>query len=673
MRRHEARLATVAVALAGALFVWFVSVRVFPYHSLNHDEAVYLQQAALLLDGQLSLRPPLDGLFRPWFFVDAGETLYPKYAPVVAAMFALGELVGGYRLALPVIAGGILALTSGVTTEVFDRRTGVLAAVFVLASPLFFIDAAVFLPYAPTTFLNLVFAYAYLRADRQDDVRWAALAGGSIGLAFFARPYTAVLYAAPFVGHALWILWSDGHAAFRRQAITAAIGLAGVGTALGYNAVMTGSLLTFPYEAFAPLDGLGFGTRRILDHEVTYTLSLALRANAEVVRLFAAEWIAGGLLGAGLAIVGMIGTVRRGIRPRQAILAGLVVSVVGGNVFFWGNLNVLGDLDRAGDGLVAVLGPYYHFDLLLPAAAFAARGSLIGLDGVRDLLDRGAPDRTWARGGMVAVLILGTVTLGMATVAAVDDPLERNLEASETYERAYHPFEIHVQNNALVFLPDPYGDWLNHPFQVLRNTPGFDGDVVYALDHRPFDLVDTYPNRTIYRYGFRGPWAPFAGSPEATHLQPVDAVAGETVSLNTTLGIPPGSDAVTVRVATDDGQVYYVASNASGSMAVNIRVGADGVRVAGNLQHVGDNGAPLPVDGREMIRVTTFVDYGPRGGFTYRLDVPVSVNATTVRAITPRTEYCRIARSCGGTATYIPDAAPDGVFIRTSLDAEHNS
>ncbi|MFW6288530.1 MAG: alkaline phosphatase, partial [Spirochaetota bacterium] len=55
-----------------------------------------------------------------------------------------------------------------------------------------------------------------------------------------------------------------------------------------------------------------------------------------------------------------------------AVLAGLFVSVIAGNVYFWGNLNILGDLADPNDGLIDTLGPYYHFDLLVPTAAFAA-------------------------------------------------------------------------------------------------------------------------------------------------------------------------------------------------------------------------------------------------------------------------------------------------------------
>ena len=57
------------VALAAGLVVFLVGEQVFPYHTLNHDEGVYLQQAELLLKGRLFLEPPVAESFRPWFFV----------------------------------------------------------------------------------------------------------------------------------------------------------------------------------------------------------------------------------------------------------------------------------------------------------------------------------------------------------------------------------------------------------------------------------------------------------------------------------------------------------------------------------------------------------------------------------------------------------------------------
>src|SRR6056297_2250205 len=119
VRRRTWRVALLAFALAGATAVWLLATRVFPYHSLNHDEAVYLQQAAMLLDGRLFLTPPVDGAFRPWFFVRDGGHLYPKYAPVPAAVFALGALLDQTRLALAGVGAANVVLVALVVRELF--------------------------------------------------------------------------------------------------------------------------------------------------------------------------------------------------------------------------------------------------------------------------------------------------------------------------------------------------------------------------------------------------------------------------------------------------------------------------------------------------------------------------------------------------------------------------
>ena len=666
------RLLAVALAVGGGLLVLLVATRLFPYHSLNHDEGVYLQQAAMLLDGRVFLRPPAAEAYRPWFFVETPDgALYSKYAPVPAAMFAVGELLGGYRLALAGIAAANLALTYTLVAGAFDRRRGLLAAAFLLASPLFLIESSVFLPYAPTTLLNLAFAVAYFHARRTGSLRTAALAGLAVGMAFFARPYTAVLFATPFIGHALWTLRDLDRPVVARQTATAALGLVGVGAALGYNALTTGDPLVFPYEAFAPRDGLGFGHREILAYSRQYTPELALRVNGRVLAILFGEWVAAGPVGTLLAAVGVGGLLGRLYRdrsadPRRLVLAGLFVSVAVGNVYFWGNLNVLGDLGQANDGLVANLGPYYHFDLLVPTAAFAAHGAVTGGDRVRTALSERIPGTARRRRIGVAVAALCLLAFAVPAATALADPVERNAEVTETYRSAYAPADG-IEDGSLVFLPTPYGDWMNHPFQALRNDPDFDGDVVYALRERQFDVVDAHPGRTLYRYTYRGTWAPTAGQTVRPRLQPVDHVAGERVVLDLRLGVPPGVERVSIRLESAEGQAYYV-TNGTPTLATPSLVVGDGRARLRGVTAV-DGNATVPVDDRDELQVTAFADYGAGNGFSYRLELPTATEGDRTRALTPYVEVCRRALRCGGEAAYIPETARDGVVVEHDLRA----
>ncbi|MCU4716918.1 ArnT family glycosyltransferase [Halapricum hydrolyticum] len=657
------RVAVGLLALLAGAVVLLIATRVFPSHSLNHDEGVYLQQARMLLDGQLFLRPPVPEAFRPWFFVESDAGMYSKYSPVVPAMYAPALAFGAPRLVLAAVGAGIVALVAALGAELFDRPTGLLAGVVVLASPLFLLNAATFLPYAPTTLLNLTFALSYLRADRTESPRLAAVAGGAIGLAFFARPYTAVLFAAPFVGHALWTLRTRDREVWVRQGIVAAVGLVGVVAALGYNALVTGSILEFPYHAFAPRDGVGFGTRELLGRELEYTPELAARSNARALETLARDWAPAGLLGVALAAVGLVVALRNRT-PRRLAVAGLVVSVPIGEAYFWGTLNILGDVTETGDGLIAYLGPYYHFDLLVPLALFAA------------LSLRAAGSRAWvtldcrfeSRQALAASLAIAAVVAavgGAAAVATAAEPVNRNRAVTERYEAAYEPFEEQSFEHALVFLPQPYGPWLNHPLQPLRNDPDYDGPVVFALEERPFAVVDAFPERQPYRYSFRNPWPPTAGEPVEPRLRPVEVVEGDAVELSIAAGLPTYAQSVSIRMDSGDGRERRAIAAAGSTLRLSLEL-SDGVATLDGPEI--EDPVRVPVDGRETLELDLFVDYGTGTGFSYALSTPVAATDGTVRAISPRLQLCELAQRCDGAAAYVPGATRQGQTLNATLE-----
>ncbi|MGB9966018.1 ArnT family glycosyltransferase [Halobacterium hubeiense] len=665
--RANRLLTPAALAVVAGVAAFALSVTVFPYHSTNHDEAVYLQQAAMLLEGKLFLHPPVEGSFRPWFFVESPRGLYSKYAPVTAAIYALGELVGAYRYALPAVAAANVGLLYGVVREAFDHRTGLLAGVVMLCSPLFLVQSAVFLPYAPTTMLNLAFAFAYFRAERTGSVRWATVAGAAVGLAFFSRPYTAVLFATPFIVHAVWTLREplrerELSAPFRRRVATAGLGLCGVAVTLGYNAVVTGDPFVFPYQAFAPLDGLGFGHREILGHEIDYTVELAARANASVLEQFVTEWAPLGVAGAPIAVLGVLVTQRRGWAWQQAVLAGVAATVIVGNLYFWGNFNVLGDVEDP-NGLITTLGPYYHFDLLVPVSAFAATSLLAAADRLREA----AASRLSANAALavtLAVLLVASGVLGGAAASATAEQVRENAEITDHYEAAYEPFEPRPPANSVVFLPDPYGDWLNHPFQPLRNDPGFDGRTVYAIDEQTLDIAAEYPDRDYYRYVYRGPWSPYGGDPVEPHLQRVRLASGESLTVDAELGVPSWVAMVTFTLSADGEETYLTRSpgNAS-SMGVELVVEDGRVGFA-------DANASIPVEDGASVALDAHVDGGYGAGFAYRVRFPVERADGEYRVLTPYRELCTDLQTCEGGAAYVPGVGPDGSYVNVSVRSQ---
>ncbi|MEF8883739.1 MAG: glycosyltransferase family 39 protein [Haloarculaceae archaeon] len=723
-RRARRRPATVAIAVlaaAGAAVVFFVAHDLFPYHSVNHDEGVYLQQAAMFLEGKLLLEPPVPEAVRPWFFVADDGRLYPKYGPGTALVFAPGVALGVPRLVLAAVAGVSAACVGLLGRAAFDGRVGAVAAGLLLTAPLFVVNSATFLSYAPTTALNLVFALSYVRALRRRRLRYAALAGLAVGFAFLSRPYTALLFALPFVVHALVTLggaWyrhrrvtdaesdSEGRhppwGVTRRLGLVAAVGTAFVGLTLGYNWVLTGDPLVFPYQAFAPEDGVGFGHREILGHERDYTVEVALDANRRVLRQLVTRWGPLGWLGSALAAVGLVSSVAGQVGRRlldhpsepsnaggrraaggplsdptlQALLAALFVTVSLGNLAFWGNLNVLGAVEDPTDGLVASLGPFYHFDLLLPLSVFAGAGVVTAGDRLRALSRRldGPLDRAAVRNGALALVLVAALAGGASVgESAFEDPVDRNAEYRDTLATVYEPFERTDLENALVFVPTPLGPWLNHPFQRLRNDPSFDGGTVYVMDRGAggdATSLAAFPDRTPYRFTYRDEWSPF--ETVTPTLERLSVRSGDRLDVSTTTGVVAGAQTASVRVAAGGETLHYGVQRVDGpAETVNWTLSPEGVTVDSRGLRRYSGASSLALDGPTT--VTLSVTYVQAGGATISYVQELTVLGTEtgagVRVLwPPEARVCRLTTDCGRAGTYLPGGDyATGVSLSTNL------
>ena len=697
-------VAILLLGLLAAVISLLVATRLFPYHSLNHDEGVYLQQAELLRSGRLFLQPPVEGAYRPWFFVESEQGLYPKYAPVPAMVFALGRALGGYPLALAAVSAAVVAGTATLARELFDERVAVLAGLFILASPLFLLHSGLYLPYSVTAAFELCFAVAYLRGERTAS-RWlAAVAGVAVGIAFFARPYTAVLFASPFILHAVGTLARSGawrtpfggvedeqRALFARRLATAGLGLVGVLLALGYNALVTGDPLVFPYQAFAPHDGIGFGRRQILGHEEQYTVALGLESNRRVLTQLFTDWVAMGLVGTTLAAAGLLATAGSALRTRttgaverassalvgrRAALAGTVLTIPLGNVAFWGNFNILGALAVEDDGLIHSLGPYYHYDLLVPTAVFSAVAAVWTVERLHTGLAGRLPAPLTADRVAAAVIVLAAGAGGAAAVGTAERPIEHNAAISEELAAAYEPFEAagglspgnaaldgeSTAERTLTFLPPVYGPWLNHPFQALRNDPDYDGQSLYALgDTDELDVAAANPEYDLRRYVLRGDWNPADGEPVTAELRPVERVSGESVRLDVTVGIPAGAGSVSIRAGGDAGQSYAAADARERTLRLSLTVTGEEARLSGpSLSDV----ETFAVETRDELRVTVFVSTGPSTGFSYQLVFPVDTGDGTVRALSPTRERCPVPDRCVAAGL---GASPPGQFANATV------
>lgn len=488
------RLAGAAAALALAAALWAVagSAWILPELSTNSDEGLYLLQADALASGLLAPAAPGSNAdaHRPWFSVARDGRYVLKYAPVHASVLAAADVISGStRAGLGAIAAAQVLLVIALARELgASGRAAVVAGALFTTAPLVLQLDITYLSYGTSLALLLAAATATCRAHRTGSPRVALAAGVGWGLALFARPYDAVLFALA-LGAALALRHlrlgpGDRPPLVRLAAAALAGGVVPVLALLAFNRAMTGDALQLPFNLLEPSDAPGLGARRALptDSYLDYSLGDAVGSLGRNLLLLVV-WSAGGAIGGALALATLL---RRRLSGGTVVAAVLVVWAVG-YALFWGSYVAAFVWEGA-----LFLGPFYF----LPMVAVLAVAAGVGLD---DLWE-------WrpAIGGLAAV---GMVAL----VAAVAVPrLADQAERSEPRQDVSDAVDARVRAPALVFVPPLYGPYLQNPLSFLRNDADLDGPIIYALDRG--DAANAavraaHPNRAAYRLVLPTGWS----------------------------------------------------------------------------------------------------------------------------------------------------------------------
>lgn len=472
--------ARAVLAFCAATFLITAAIAFFAFERLPHleDEVAYLFQARTLALGRLTVpSPEPEESFWTPFVLDHEGRRFGKYPPGWPALLALGVLAGAPWLVNPLLAALSVYLLYRLGRSLYDERTGLLAGILALASPLFLVLSGSYLSHLASLAWLLLFGLWFLWAA-QGQSRWYALGAGlALGAAFLTRSLTAIAWAVPLAAFGLWqvVRRSPG---WPRYVLPAALGAGALAALLPlYQWAVTGDPWLNPYLLWWPYDRVGFGPgigAMPGGHSPTYAwinLKQDLgRAATDLLGWPGLSWLP---LAAGLVLVPR--------RRRDWVLLAPFACLVAAYLFYW-----IGSPAR-------LWGPRYYFEGFAGLWLLAAVGLVKGWDQLMNSRPWSAHTRTVLAGVLVVALL--SISLGLNMPGRLQ-------EAHGFYgitATQVEPVQKAGLHDALVIV---YAErWLEYGAMLGNMSPLLDDDVVYARGSNPkmdAEVIARFPGRAVY-------------------------------------------------------------------------------------------------------------------------------------------------------------------------------
>ncbi len=229
--------------------------------AISDDEHAYAFMGQLFASGRIyvpSLPAPLRPFLDNQFIVNNGK-MYGIYFPGHPIALAIGERLHAMAWVPTVSATLTVPLAFGVARRIFGQRTALLTLPLLLVSPYFLFPSATLLAHSTAAFLLMAFLYAILRVrEAPRALRWWIVAGVALSWAGLTRPFSAPLFALPWL---VWVgtdLWSrrDGRA-MRGALAFCLIGAGAFGLLLAYQYALSGSPFVSGYQTFSRMHHWG--------------------------------------------------------------------------------------------------------------------------------------------------------------------------------------------------------------------------------------------------------------------------------------------------------------------------------------------------------------------------------------------------------------------------------
>ncbi len=499
----------------------FIAVDVLEGVPHVQDSVTFLFQAQLLAGGQLVGVPPaLPDFFEQEFLTVWNGRWFGQYPPGFALVLAIGVLIKMPWLINPLLATLTVPLIYQLGALLFNRKTGLLAAVLALFSPYCLLMSGSMMVHSAELFWTMLFLLGWVHwLKRGRGWRWLAVAGAALGMVFLTRQITAVAVGGSVVGVSLVAAtagrlgWEQFGLQWRRVFSSGLlVGLAAlpfVLLLLGYQWGVTGDPFHDPRLISRPFDKPGFGldvgsSNNAFTYEeiggepiITWYIDPTLPPRGHTVArgLFNTiqnleslnDHLFGWLPFMTLAFVWLVFVVGR---PTFGdwLLVGLMSAVIGVYVAYWSS------------GIM--YGPRYYYAAMPAFLLLTARGVVVLGQWFDGYFDRLAKDESlsggyagpWLAVGLTAVFIIGNLLFYLPN--SVEDGRGFNFVSGGPLAAA----ESQIEEAAVVFVSGQPGVWWEYGQFFSGNTPWLDGRIIYARDlgEENDRLLDLYPGRVGY-------------------------------------------------------------------------------------------------------------------------------------------------------------------------------
>jgi len=255
------------LALVGFVFYVLVTHLVYAGMPRIDDGVAAVFQSEIFLTGHLVLPPPpepdffkLNCTIGPWSDTEHGLnwwcSMYPPGWSTVAMPFVA---TGTERFLNPLLGALLIVAVGWLGRELFNAKTGRIAALMMLGSPFLATIAGTHLSHVLAALCIVVCAASVWRLVSAGGLAWGALAGLAFHLAFVTRPVTTLMLGG-LIGIMVLVRWRGALRAWPAVLLAGLIGATAAGTLGWYQANTTGDWKTAGHHpGMGKWAKLGFG------------------------------------------------------------------------------------------------------------------------------------------------------------------------------------------------------------------------------------------------------------------------------------------------------------------------------------------------------------------------------------------------------------------------------